>query len=290
MGDVKLTKAEYIVGTQTLDVLAVLNKIKSDNYGAIELPMAKLDADLRKDNRISTPPDAEALRLTPPRLVVEYTDGAGIPHRIEKTGSAQPPKVLPGTSEHFDNKSDDTVAIGQRSTWGMLIQQPYDILKWFAIESAKGGFLFGLALFVALVVTWTWVQWGYICVMLTPRETKQGEKGSPLEPKYATTENFGIMSKWIIPVVGGFIGLLSAFAVKAIDPFLVKWGINKAPAYGWLPRLLMTVGSGLGPVGGFFFQLMIWFTVVRPLQAFDKNPTPSTNELIEGALAKISPL
>jgi hypothetical protein len=275
MGDVKLTKAEYIVGTQTLDVLDVLNKIKSDNYGAIELPMAKLDADLRKDNRIATPPDAEALRLTPPRLVVDYTDGAGIPHHIEKIGSAQPPKVLPGTSEHFNNNSEDTVAIGKRSAWGTLLQQPYDILKWFAVESTKGGFLFGLALFCALVVTWTWVQWGYICIVLTPRDLKD-PKPSALNPAYMTTENFGILSKWIIPLVGGFIWILSGVAHKAIDPFLVKWGINKAPAYGWLPRLLMTVGSGLGPVGGFFFQLMIWFTVVRPLQAFDKNPAPST--------------
>jgi hypothetical protein len=255
MGEVKLTKADYIVGTQTLDVLDVLNKLKSENYGAIELSMPKLDELLRKDNRISTPADAEALRLTPPRLVVDYTDEKGIPHHIDKIGSAQPPPVP--TKEHFEGK-DDTVAIGGRSMFGRLIQTPSEIFKDMGMFAAKGSFLFGFALFWTVMVIWTYTQWTYIGIELTPN------KGAAGDPTKYTTENLGIFSKYVVGLTAVGMGALAALY------------IGGTPVYGWLMRAIMTITTGFAPIAGLFLQLMIWFTVVRPIEGLKKNPSPNS--------------
>lgn len=267
MGEVKLTKADYIVGTQTLDVLDVLNKLKSENYGAIELSMPKLDELLRKDSRISTPADAEALRLTPPRLVVDYTDEKGIPHHIDKVGSAQPPPVP--TKEHFEG-GDDTVAIGGRSMFGRLIQTPSEIFKDMGMFAAKGSFLFGFALFWTVMVIWTYTQWTYIGIELTPMT---GAAGDPT--KY-TTENLGIFSKYVVGLTAlGMAALAALCKYSKIDATVAKY-VEGTPVYGWLMRAIMTITTGFAPIAGLFLQLMIWFTVVRPIEALKKNPSPNS--------------
>jgi len=267
MGEVKLTKADYIVGTQTLDVRDILEKIKAENYGAIELPMAKLDADLRKDNRIVTPADAEALRLTPPRLVVDYTDEKGIPHHIDKVGSAQPPPVP--TKEKFED-GGDKVAIGGRSVFGRLIQTPSEIFKDMGMFAAKGSFLFGFALFWTVMVIWTYTQWTYIGIELTPME---GAAGDPT--KY-TTENLGIFSKYVVGLTALVMGALAALCeYSKINATLAKY-VGGTPVYGWLMRAIMTITTGFAPIAGLFLQLMIWFTVVRPIEALKKNPHPNS--------------
>lgn len=266
MGEVKLTKAEYTVGTQTLDVMDMLEKIKAENYGAIELPMAKLDADLRKDNRITTPADAEALRLTPPRLVVEYTDEKGIPHQIDKTGSAQAPS--PPTKEKFEGKND-TVAIGGRTMFGRLIQTPSEIFKDMGMFAAKGSFLFGFALFWTVMVIWTYTQWTYIGVELTPISGVAGD------PRVYTTENFGIFSKYVIGLTALGMGAFAALCeITKLDGVIAKY-VGIVPVYGWLMRAIMTMATGFAPIAGFFLQLMVWFTIVRPIEMFKKNPAPN---------------
>jgi hypothetical protein len=267
MGEVKLTKADYIVGTQTLDVTDILNKIKAENYGAIELPMAKLDADLRKDNRIVTPADAEALRLTPPRLVVDYTDEKGIPHHIDKVGPAQPPP--PPTKEHFEDK-DDTVAIGGRTMFGRLIQTPSEIFKDMGMFAAKGSFLFGFALFWTVIVIWTYTQWTYIGIEFTPLT---GAAGDPT--KY-TTENLGIFSKYIVGLVALATASLAALCEYSKVNATIATYIGDTPVYGWLMRGIMTIASGFAPIAGLFLQLMIWFTVVRPIEGLKRNPSPNS--------------
>lgn len=268
MGEVKLTKAEYIVGTQTLDVMDLLEKIKDENYGAIELPMAKLDEDLRKDNRITTPADAEALRLTPPRLVVDYVDEKGIPHHIEKTGAAQAAPLPPAKEKFEDGK--DTVAIGGRSTFGRLIQTPSEIFKDMGMFAAKGSFLFGFALFWTVMVIWTFTQWTYIGIELTPL------KGAAGDPNKYTTENLGIFSKYIVGLTALAMGALAALCeYSKVNATIAKY-VGGVPVYGWLMRAIMTITSGFAPIAGFFLQLMIWFTVVRPIEALKKNPSPNS--------------
>jgi hypothetical protein len=279
MGEVKLTKAEYIVGTQTLDVMDLLEKIKDENYGAIELPMAKLDEDLRKDNRITTPADAEALRLTPPRLVVDYVDEKGIPHHIEKTGAAQAAPLPPAKEKFEDGK--DTVAIGGRSTFGRLIQTPYEIFKDMGMFAARGSFLFGFALFWTVVVIWTYTQWTYICIELTPLE---GAAGNPNE---YTTENLGILSKYIVGLTALAMGALAALCeYLKINDVIARY-LKSPPVYGWLMRGVMTITSGFAPIAGFFLQLMFWFTVVRPIEALKKNPAPTK---LSDSFSKLMPM
>lgn len=269
MGEVKLTKADYIVGTQTLDVMDILNKIKAENYGAIELPMAKLDADLRKDNRITTPADSEALRLTPPRLVVEYTDEKGIPHHIDKVGSATPPAIL---KENFDDGSD-TVTIGKRTTFGMLVQTPSEILKDIGMFAAKGSFLFAFALFWTIMVIWTYTQWTYIGIELTPGSGAAGN------PTMYTTDNFGILAKYVVGLTALVMGGLATLCEYSKINAVITTYLGSAPVYGWLMRAIMTITTGFAPVAGLFLQMMVWFTVVRPIEAFKKNPSPSTMSL-----------
>ena len=273
MGDVKLTKADYIVGTQTIDVLAVLNKLKAENYGAIELSVSKLDAILRKDNRISTPPDAEALKLTPPRLIVDYEDETGIPHHIDKMGTPPAATTLPpqtAAKETFDGDSGDPVAIGNRTMFGKFIQTPMEILKDMGAFAARGSFIFALALFWAVVVIWTYTQWTYICIELTPN------KGAAWNPAYYTTENYGIFSKYIVGLTALIMGGLAALcSFGKLDEVIPKY-IGITPVYGWLMRGIMTLASGFAPIAGFFLQLMVWVTVVRPIEGFKKNPTPNT--------------
>jgi len=270
MGEVKLTKAEYIVGTQTLDVMDLLNKIKAENYGAIELPMAKLDEDLRKDHRITTPADAEALRLTPPRLVVDYTDEKGIPHHIEKVGAAQAAPIPPA-KEKFEN--DDGVAIGKRSVLGRLIQTPSEIFKDMGMFAARGSFLFGFALFWTVMVIWTYTQWTYIGIELTPL------KGAAGDPTKYTTENLGIFAKYVVGLTALVMGALAALCeYSKINATIAKY-VGGVPVYGWLMRAIMTITSGFAPIAGLFLQLMIWFTVVRPIEALKKNPSPNSLEI-----------
>jgi hypothetical protein len=77
MGDITIVSAAYVVGTQSIDVADIIEEIRSKNYGEINLPITKLDADLRKDNRIVLAATDPTLALTPPRITVEYTDERG---------------------------------------------------------------------------------------------------------------------------------------------------------------------------------------------------------------------
>ena len=263
MGDVKVTKADYIVGTQTIDVKGIIDKLKSDNYGAIQLPVAKLDADLRKENRILAKPDEDALKLTPPHLIVDYTDETGVPHHVE----------TPITGE---------LTIGNRSTVGKMIQTPGDIFWSFALVATRIQFVVALILFWTIVVVGTFKQWTYLGIELTPGS------GAASNPLTYTTDNYGILGKWVMLIISGLLAATS-FMTSKIDGLIIKFfGPAWAPAYGWFMRLLMTLSSGFAPVSGFFFQLLLWFTTVNSIEAWKANPE-SKKPFDPSGLAKLVP-
>ena len=259
MGDITVTSAVYTVDTQTIDVSSTLNTLKTQNYGAIELPIAKLDADLRKDNRITAKPDADTLKINPPVLSVDYTDETGAAH-------------------HVETSLNDSLSIGNRSMVGNLLQKPGEMLWGTGMMFAKAQIITALVLFWALVVIWTFKQWTYLAVELRP--TMDMKPGNPIT---YTTDNYGIFGKYIMMVVFAFI-TGTALLTSKIDK---NFGV---PPYGWLARAIMTLISGVAPVGGFFLQLMIWFTTVHSIEALKSKPVDTAQSAVSAVKSLIPQL
>jgi hypothetical protein len=234
MGDIVLVTAVYKVADQEIDVMPILATIQSNNYGAIELPIATLDADLRKDDRIFIKADDNALKQNLPSLTVNYKDPTGANHYVTKT-------------------IKETLNIGKRTAIGQFIQKPGDVLWSLAIVAAKGQFVFVIVLGWTLVVMWSFKQWQFIEKAFDVGGVAQGP------PPYSS-ESYGIIGPWIMFFI---YWLLQAFSYPS-KVFGAAFGGPEAPR-GWLLKILITVASALAPVAGFFFQLMIWFTVVTSI-------------------------
>jgi len=240
MGDLVLVSAVYTVADQQIDVMTALKGIQSSNYGAIKLPIATLDADLRKDNQIVTAADAAPLKLTPPSLTVNYKDATGANHYVTK-------------------KIGETLEIGKRSALGQFIQKPGDVLWSIALVAAKGQFVFVIVLGWALVVMWAFKQWKFL-------ETAFDVGGIAQGPPPYSSETYGIVGPWVMFLI---YWLFQLFAYPS-KIFGAAFGATEPPR-GWLVKILITVASGLAPLAGFFFQLMIWFTVVTSIPVTKKT-------------------
>jgi len=237
MGDTTIVSATYVVGTQSIDVADIIEEIRSKNYGEINLPITKLDADLRKDNRIALAANDPTLALTPPRITVEYTDERGAWHTISSTLT-------------------ETLKIGQRSTFGTLIQKPFDALWQVAMTVGKGQMIFVIAMGYALVVLWTYKQWEY---MQEPFKPMVGSVGNPgmMGENYA--EKFGPLGKWIaLAIFTIFVGgeFLSEKIAKFFKP-TQPWG------YSWVTKLFPTIISAFAPIYGFVTQFILWVMIVK---------------------------
>ena len=240
MGDITLTKADYVVADQIIDVSSILTDIQMKNYGAIELPIATLDAQLRKDSRIVAKADADALKLTPPKLVVDYVDETGAYH-------------------HVETALTETLKIGERSALGQFVQKPGELLWGLGLMAAKGQFMFVFVLGWALVVLWAYKQFQFLETAFDPNTSPPGI-ASRMPPDGYPTETYGIIGKWVM------VGLWYLFYVMQIPskPIGLIFGATEPP-YGWLTKVVMSIFSALAPVAGFFFQFMIWFTAVQSI-------------------------
>jgi len=240
MGILVLVSAVYKVGDQDIDVMSILSDIQSKNYGAIEISVATLDADLRKDDRIVIAANADSLKQTPPSLTVNYKDPTGANHYVTK-------------------KISETLTIGKRSAIGQFIQKPGDVLWSIALVAAKGQFIFVIVLGWALVVMWSFKQWQFI-------EKAFDIGGVAAGPPPYSSETYGIVGPWVMFLI---YWLLQAFVYPS-KVFGAAFGPGEPPR-GWLLKILITVASALAPVAGFFFQLMIWFTVVTSIPVTKKT-------------------
>jgi hypothetical protein len=234
MGDIVLVKAVYKVADQDIDVMPNLAAIQSKNYGAIELPIAALDAELRKDDRIVTKADSDVLKQSLPSLTVHYRSQTGANHYVTKT-------------------IKETLKIGKRSAIGQFIQKPGDVLWSLALVAAKGQFVFVVVLGWALVVMWSFKQWQFIEKAFDVGGVAQGP------PPYST-ETYGIVGPWIMFLIYWLLQLF-VYPSKILG---AAFG-GPEPPRGWILKILITVAAALAPVAGFFFQLVIWFTVVTSI-------------------------
>jgi hypothetical protein len=245
MGSVKVLTAKYTVSDQTIDVMDVLTDNQSRNYGKITILVSKLDADLRKNNQIATPADADALKLTPPELKVQYLDGRGLWHEAKA-------------------KISETLDIGERSAFGKFVQKPGDVLWGIGITAAKAQFLFVVVLGWTLVVLWTYRQWKYIEEAMQPTAIA-GYNGAHHD---YSEKDFGLVGQWVVWMISKFYSLF-------YYPSLLLGIVFKNPPYGWLVKVIMSIGSGVAPISGFIVQVLIWFTAVVPIQEL-KTRVPVT--------------
>lgn len=230
MGDILIVSADYVVGNQTIDVVDYVTTFQGSNYGAIDFPVQKLDDDLRKDNRITLAKDSDPLKLTPPRLKIQYTTESGAYHSVEYTIT-------------------EKVALGERSAFGKFVQKPADVLWSVGLTAAKGQFLFIFVLSWALVVAWAYKQWEYL----------QGAYNSgALTP--TLSDDLGILGKW----VGIFVFFVFKYLGILGKPFeMLLGGSDVQP--GWIVKFIFSALAALTPVSSFFFQFLIWFTLVQSL-------------------------
>lgn len=249
MGDITVTKAEYVVADQPpIDVSEILNNLQMKNYGAIELPIATLDAQLRKDNRIILAATADQLKLTPPKLVVNYLDETGGYH-------------------HVETSLGDTLKLGERSTFGQFVQKPGKILWDLGLTAAKGQFVFVFALGWALVVLWSYKQFQFLEEAFSTSSTPRGIVATLPADGYPV-ETYGIIGRW---VMAGLWYLFYAMEFPS-KPLGMLFGAAEPP-YGWLTKVVMAVFAALAPIAGFFFQFMIWFTAVQSIPSVPAKST-----------------
>jgi hypothetical protein len=237
MGSIRVSRADYIVADQTIDVLDILNELQEKNYGIIELSVSKLDADLRKDNRIITKPDADSLKLTPPKLLVDYADKAGRYHHVETP--------LTGT-----------LKIGERSSYGQFVQKPGELLFNSSVVLAKGQMLFVFAFAWTLVVVWTYKQFQFLEAAFGP--------GGPAESPQYPSEKYGVLGQWtmyLLYLIYYYVDMPSQPIGRMFSP---------DPPYGWLVKVFFSIASALAPVAGFFTQFIIWLTAVSSIPS---NPS-----------------
>ena len=244
MGGVTVTSAKYVIGDQTIDVSEQVTDSQSRNYGEIVMIVSKLDADLRKNNQIAIPADSDTLKLTPPKLTVEYLDDRGLWHTKSATLS-------------------ETLDIGERSAFGKFVQKPGDVLWGIGITAAKAQFLFIVVLGWTLVVLWTYRQWQFIEGAMQPRAIARTNA--------YTEKNYGLVGQW---VVLGISKLYDLFYYPSVWLGI----IFRNPPEGWLVKVLMSIGSAVAPISGFIVQIMIWFTAVVPIQQLKvSGPPPSVD-------------
>lgn len=232
MGDILILSADYVVGSQQIDVSDYVTTERDKNYGAINFPVQKMDDDLRKDHRIAAPPpaDAAALALNPPQLTIKYTDASGAYHTVTY-------------------KITETVDLGERTAFGKFAQKPGDVLWSVGLTAAKGQFLFVFVLMWALVITWSYKQWEYL---------QKAYNNDAIHP-YPDDE-LGIAGKY----VAIFVYFIFSYGGKIGKPFeLLLGGVNVSD--GWIVKFLFAAFAALTPVSSFFFQFLIWFTLVQSL-------------------------
>lgn len=255
MGGVTVTSAKYVIGDQTIDVSEQVTDSQSRNYGEIVMIVSKLDADLRKNNQIAIPADSDTLKLTPPKLTVEYLDDRGLWHTKSATLS-------------------ETLDIGERSAFGKFVQKPGDVLWGIGITAAKAQFLFIVVFVWVLVVLGTYRQWQFI-------EGAMQTSGIARKTTPYTDTNYGLVGQW---VVWGISKLYDAFYYPSI---WFSFGYNLPD--GWPVKVLMSIGSAVAPISGFIVQIMIWFTAVVPIQQL-KSPSPgsaATGDALSGAASLV---
>jgi len=240
MGGVTVTSAKYAIGDQTIDVSEQVTDSQSRNYGEIVMIVSKLDGDLRKNNQIAIPADSDTLKLTPPKLTVEYLDERGLWHTKSATLS-------------------ETLDIGERSAFGKFVQKPGDVLWGIGITAAKAQFLFIVVFAWVLVVLGTYRQWQFI--------EKAMQSGAIARTTAYTDINYGLVGQW---VVWGISKLYDAFYYPSI---WLSFGYDLPD--GWPVKVLMSIGSAVAPISGFIVQIMIWFTAVVPIQEL-KTRVPVT--------------
>jgi hypothetical protein len=229
MGDILIMTANYVVGSQDIDVKDYVLTEQSTNYGAIDFPVQKMDDDLRKDHRISVAKDADALKLTPPRLTITYTDAAEAYHTV-------------------DYAITESVNLGERTAFGKFVQKPGDVLWSVGLTAAKGQFLFVFVVAWALIVLWSYKQWAFL----------QGSYNAG-KISIIIDDDYGILGKYIV------LGIYIMFYYgEMVEEPLSKF--FKPPVEpGWTFKFIFAFLAALTPVSSFFFQFLIWFTVVKTL-------------------------
>lgn len=227
MGGITVTVANYVVGPQVIDVSDYLEQERWKNFGEIKFAVAKLDAFLRSDNRITLAPDSTVLASSPPNLHVEYTDETGAFHSL-------------------DAGLNDTLDIGEQSFIGKLIRKPGAILWDLGIMTGNVFFIFVFAMTWALTVLWSLKQWEFIANNL---------------PREGPYDRFGLLGHWVAVATNAFLRTMDTPS-KFLGPFV---GVVPAP-YSWLTKWFFAFLTALSPVPGFFFQLLIWITLVQTLQ------------------------
>ena len=234
MGDIVVLTATYVVGKQSIDVKDYVTLQQSKNYGAIDFPVQKMDDELRAQHRITVKEDDSTLQLSPPHLTIEYTDRSQAYHSV-------------------DYSVADKVDIGQRSALGKFVQKPGDVLWDTAATIAKGQFLFVFVLGWALVVLWAFQQWAYLQAAFN-----SGALPGTLD------DSFGILGKYVAVFAFTLFKLGSLLG----KPFqMLLGGADVRP--GWIVKFLFSAFAVFTPVSSFFFQFLIWFTLVQTL--LDKN-------------------
>lgn len=236
MPSILILSARYVIGQQDIDVSQYINEKLSANYGMLDFPVKVLDDHLRADNQIM-PIDEAALILSPGRLTINYGDPIGAFHTVTY-------------------KYGEQVHIGERSALGKLLQKPQQILWDIGLTAAKGQFFFVVVFGWALVVMWTYTQWQFLEEAFDPSKRGPASTGEYTEDKY------GVLGQWVM------------FAIYKLLSFMD--GVNKITVgwpYAWPTKVIFAVLSGLAPVAGFFFELMIWFTAVSSIPSVPKTTT-----------------
>jgi len=225
MGDILIVSADYIVGNQTIDVVDYVTTQQSSQYGAIDFPVQKLDDDLRKDNRITLAKDSDPLKLTPPKLTIQYTDKSGAYHSVTYAIT-------------------EKVALGERTAFGKFVQKPGDVLSSFGTSAGMVLFGFSFVLIWALGVAWAYKQWEYL---------QSAYINGALTS--VPSDDLGILGKWV--------GVLVFFVFKYGET-LGKFGGPEAQP-GWIVKFIFSFLAAITPVSSLIFQFLIWFTVVQSL-------------------------
>ena len=228
MGDVVILKADYTVGNQTLEVLDYVTLEQTNNYGAIDFPVKKMDDELRADHRITVDANDPSLKYSHPSLKIDYTDESSAFHSVRYS-------------------INDRVTLGERSTYGKAVQKPGEVLWSTGITVSKGLLLFVAILSWLLVALWSYNQWGFL------QEAYNRGDLTGFNPE------FGILGKYI-----AFIIYMLFFGFGVVETRIqMLTGMNAVT--GWMLKFIFTLFGVIAPVASFFFQFLIWFLLVQTL-------------------------
>jgi len=228
MGEILILSASYVVGDQDIDVTGYVTTQQGANYGAINFPVQKMDEDLRAKHMVVLAADADAVKLTPPRLTINYTDEAGAYHTV-------------------NYKIGEVVTVGERSSFGKFVQKPGDVLYDVGLTAAKGQFLFIFVLSWALVVLWSYKQWEFLQLAYNQKNLTG-----------TLDDSLGLLGKY----VGLAVFYLFSLITTAEMPFK---GFVPSALPGWTIKFIFSLFAALTPVSSFFFNFLIWFTLVQSL-------------------------